>query len=87
MTNFIVTVVLAFGVFALSAAALSLGRFFGRRRKRRCACAESKAVMKTFFDREKAARQAALYRPDQVNPKELPILSPNLTDPTKARDS
>lgn len=83
--NFIVTVVLAFCVFALTAVAISLGRLFGRSRKRRCACAESKAVMKTFFEREREAKRAARYRPDQVNPKELPILPSDWTEETKAR--
>ena len=77
------TVVFTLIVFAFFAVAVSLGRLFGRKRTRRCACAESKAVMKTFFEREKAARRAALYHPERVNPQDLPILSPELTEKPK----
>ena len=83
MKEMSVTILLALGVFFFFVLALSLGRLFGRTRKRRCACAESKRVFNLVMEREKAAKKAALYRPDQVNPNELPILSPNLVESRK----
>lgn len=70
----------AFGLFFI---AMSLGRFFGRVRKRRCSCAEARAVMQTVADREKAARQAKNYRPESVKADDLPILPTSLLDETR----
>lgn len=36
--------------------------------------------MKTFFEREKAERDAKLYSSRNVNPKALPVLPPNLAE-------
>ena len=70
----IVTVLAALAVFGFFIGALLLGRLFGRVRKRRCACAEAQNVMKQVADRKTAARKASRYRPETVNPVELPIL-------------
>lgn len=80
MGNLIATVLAACVVFAFLILALSLSALMGRARKRRCACAESKAVMKTVMDREKAKRAARLYRADGVDPRRLPVLSPELAE-------
>ena len=80
MGKLLATILVSCAVFGLFALALSLAALMGRARKRRCACAESKAVMKTVLDREKARRDALLYRRDSVNPKKLPVLSPELAE-------
>ncbi|MGI5832083.1 MAG: hypothetical protein ACOX6D_06070 [Thermoguttaceae bacterium] len=80
MQNLLATTIISCVVFALFALALSLAALFGRRRKRRCACAESRIVMKTILDREKAKRAALLYRRDTVDPKSLPILSAEVAE-------
>ena len=80
MGKLLATILVSCAVFGLFALALSLAALTGRARKRRCACAESKAVMKTVLDREKARRDALLYRRDSVNPKKLPVLSPELAE-------
>ena len=81
--NLAATVLFSCAVFIFAALALSLAALTGRKRKRRCACAESKAVMKTFMEREKAKRNAWLYRRDTVDPKNLPILSAEFTEQRK----
>ena len=80
MGNLLATILISCVVYGLLALALSLAALMGRARKRRCACAESKAVMKTVLDREKAKRRALLYSRESVNPKSLPILSPELAE-------
>lgn len=80
MENLLATILVSCAVFGLFALALSLAALTGRARKRRCACAESKAVMKTVMERDRAKRRAQSYRPESVNPKSLPILSPELAE-------
>lgn len=75
----IITVLAALAIFGFFIGALLLGRLFGRVRKRRCACAEAQNVMKQVADRKAAARSAARYRPESVNPSELPILPESLS--------
>lgn len=79
------TVLFSIAVFAFFGLALSLAALMGRRRKRRCACAESKAVMKTFLERDKAKRNARLYRRDTVDLQNLPVLSPEIAEDAKTR--
>lgn len=79
----LITAGFALAAFGLFFAAMSLGRFFGRVRKRRCSCAEARSVMKTVADREKAARAAARYRPESVKTDDLPILPASLLDETR----
>ncbi len=80
MGNLLATILVSCAVFGLFALALSLAALMGRARKRRCACAESKAVMKTVMERDRAKRRALSYRPESVNAKSLPILSPELAE-------
>ena len=74
MTTLLLTIVFAVAAFGLMFVALLLGRFFGRDRKRRCACAEARAIMKRFETRDAEARHAAKYRAESVNVQSLPIV-------------
>lgn len=70
----LITILIAVVFFAFFLLALSLGKLMGRKRERRCACAESKVIMKKFEQRDRAMRQAAAYRPETVDTKKLPII-------------
>ena len=80
------TALAALVLFGLFFGALSLGRLFGRVRKRRCACAEAHAVMKLVEERKSAARKAERYRPETVDPTALPILPETLSGQNTERN-
>jgi len=84
MQNILWTALFSLAAFGLTFLALGLGRLMGRQRERRCACAMSKAVMKQVADREKAAKLAARYCPETVNPSNLPILPDSLAESIRA---
>ncbi len=86
--NEILTTLGATAAFALVAfaglfLALALPKFFGRKTKRRCACAASREVMRLVAEREKAALDAKRYRPETVDLRDLPQISPDLADLTR----
>ncbi len=85
MSQILLTLLFALAAFALFFGAIGLGIFLGRVKKRRCACAAAKAVMKQVEDRQKAARDALRYRPETVDPSALPILPESLT-PSRSRE-
>lgn len=76
MTILITTVGITLLFFVLFLLGLSLGRLLGRKKERRCACAEAKVIMRKFEQREAQARQAAAYRSDSVDLTNLPLLEP-----------
>lgn len=63
--------------------ALALPIFFGRKLKRRCACAASRETMRLVEERERAALDAKRYRPEKVDLRDLPQISPDLADLTR----
>lgn len=62
-------------VFACFCVGLMIGNLFGRRRERRCACAEANRVLKIIEDRKKASS----YSPEKVDPYRLPIVDKEST--------
>lgn len=74
MTILFQTIIISFVGFGLMFLALLLEKNFGKAKKRRCACQAAKALMKEFETRKQAARKAAKYSPQKVNPHELPIV-------------
>ena len=78
MGQLLVTILLTLLFFALFFGAIGLGIFCGRVRKRRCACAAAREVMRLCADRQKAARQAQMYHPKTVDARQLPILPESL---------
>lgn len=74
MTTLFITIIVSIVFFGLMLVSLQLGRLFGRVRPRRCACAQSREIMKKFQERQSSARQAARYNPETVNPRQLPIV-------------
>lgn len=78
MTLLITTIIITFMVFLMFCVGLTIGAAFGIYRKRRCACAASREVMKKFEAREKAKKEAFHYSPQSVNPSNLPIIPDEL---------
>lgn len=70
------TFLLTLLVFGLFVVGMVIGLAFGSYR-RRCACKAAESVLKQVAQREKAARKAAGYDPETVDPNNLPILDDN----------
>jgi hypothetical protein len=79
-TAFIATVVFACVAFAGMGLALIFPKFFGRKTKRRCACAASREAMRIYNERERAALDAKRYRPETVDLRDLPQVSNELAE-------
>lgn len=69
------TFVVALVLFLFFGAALAAPSLRGRNVKRRCACAMSREVVKFVEERERAALDAKRYRPESVDPNNLPQTS------------
>ncbi len=69
------TFIVAFVLFIFLGAALAAPSLKGRKIKRRCACAMSREVVKFVEERERAALDAKRYRPETVDPNNLPQAS------------
>ena len=78
--SFAVTLVVAFIAFAIFALILAVPLFRKRKIKRRCACAASKEVLRVLEERERAAKLAREYRPENVDVNDLPQASPELAE-------
>ncbi|MBR4834296.1 MAG: hypothetical protein IKU86_08215 [Thermoguttaceae bacterium] len=79
-TIFIATLAFACVAFAGMCLALIFPKFFGRKTKRRCACAASREAMRLYGERERAALDAKRYRPETVDVRDLPQVSSDLVD-------
>ena len=79
-TAFIATLAFACVAFAGMGLALIFPKFFGRKTKRRCACAASREAMRVYNERERAALDAKRYRPETVDLRDLPQVSPELAE-------
>lgn len=74
------TLAIAVAAFLLFGAVLAFPLLRGRKVKRRCACSASREVMRILEERERAARDAALYDPKTVDVADLPQTSPELAE-------
>lgn len=79
-TIFLATLAFACVAFAATCLALIFPKFFGRKTKRRCACAASKEAMRIYNERERAALDAKRYRPETVDLRDLPQVSNELAE-------
>ena len=79
-TAFLATLAFACVAFAVMCLALIFPKFFGRKTKRRCACAASKEAMRIYKERERAALDAKRYRPETVDLRDLPQVSNELAE-------
>ena len=79
-TIFLVTLAFACVAFAGMCLALIFPKFFGRKTKRRCACAASREAMRIYNERERAALDAKRYRPETVDLRDLPQVSNELAE-------
>ncbi len=79
-TVFLATLAFACVAFAATCLALIFPKFFGRKTKRRCACAASREAMRIYNERERAALDAKRYRPETVDLRDLPQVSPELAE-------
>lgn len=82
-TTFLATLAFACVAFAAACLALIFPKFFGRKTKRRCACAASREVMRLYGERERAALDAKRYRPETVDARDLPQVSSELVELAK----
>ncbi len=78
MLPFLLTALASVFMFCLFGVGIMVGVWFGRRRQRRCACAAAKEVLRTYEARERAAKSAARYDRQTVDPSNLPIVSAEL---------
>ncbi|MDO5565330.1 MAG: hypothetical protein Q4G59_01645 [Planctomycetia bacterium] len=74
MTTLFFTTIVSIVFFGLMLLSLQLGRLFGRVRPRRCACAQSREILRQYEQRKADARRAARYSSETVNPQQLPIV-------------
>lgn len=81
-SSILATCAFALVAFLAFAAILGAPLFFGKKLKRRCACAASKEVVRVVEERERAKWDAATYSPETVDAKRLPTLSQELVDAT-----
>lgn len=79
-TVFLATLAFACVAFAATCLALIFPKFFGRKTKRRCACAASREAMRIYNERERAALDAKRYRPETVDLRDLPQVSNELAE-------
>ena len=79
-TVFLITLAFACVAFVAMCLALIFPKFFGRKTKRRCACAASKEAMRIYNERERAALDAKRYRPETVDLRDLPQVSSELAE-------
>lgn len=79
-TTFLAALAFACVAFAATCLALIFPKFFGRKTKRRCACAASREAMRIYNERERAALNAKRYRPETVDLRDLPQVSPELAE-------
>lgn len=79
-TVFLATLAFACVAFAATCLALIFPKFFGRKTKRRCACAASREAMRIYNERERAALDAKRYRPETVDLRDLPQVSSELAE-------
>ncbi len=79
-TAFLAALAFACVAFAGTCLALIFPKFFGRKTKRRCACAASREAMRIYNERERAALDAKRYRPETVDLRDLPQVSPELAE-------
>ncbi|MBQ1277999.1 MAG: hypothetical protein IIY07_05085 [Thermoguttaceae bacterium] len=79
-TVFLITLAFACVAFVAMCLALIFPKFFGRKTKRRCACAASKEAMRIYKERERAALDAKRYRPETVDLRDLPQVSNELAE-------
>lgn len=73
MQILLITIGSVFAIFLCFCIGMMIGLLFGRYRQRRCACAESKRVLKIIEER----KRSAAYTPEKVDPHNLPIVDPD----------